>query len=77
MPFFKIGSADTTNLPLIKHACKYKKPLVISTGMTCQQDILKIYEEVSKINSHLVIMQCTSSYPTSANDVNLNVIKVR
>lgn len=75
VPFFKIGSADTTNLPLLKHASKYKKPLVISTGMTSSENVIKMYDEISQLNQCLAIMQCTSSYPTTPNEVNLNIIK--
>ena len=30
---FKIGSGEMNNFPLIKHVLKYKKPLIVSTGM--------------------------------------------
>lgn len=77
MPFFKIGSADCTNLPLLKHVSKYQKPLIISTGMTSFESVSKVYNEISHLNERLAIMQCTSSYPTAVEEVNLNVIKVR
>lgn len=77
VPFLKIGSADTTNLPLLRHVAKYQKPLVISTGMTSFDNVLKVYNEISQLNERFAIMQCTSSYPTCIKEVNLNVIKVR
>ncbi|XP_015923919.1 sialic acid synthase [Parasteatoda tepidariorum] len=75
VPFFKIGSADCTNLPLLRHASKYKKPLVISTGMAAKEDVCKVYSDVIKVNKSIAILQCTSCYPTPPSNVNLNVIK--
>ncbi|GBM62561.1 Sialic acid synthase [Araneus ventricosus] len=75
VPFFKIGSADTTNLPLLKHLCRYNKPLVISTGMTTEADVCKMYDEVSKESQQIALLQCTSCYPTPPHNVNLNVMK--
>lgn len=76
VPFFKIGSADTTNLPLLRHVSKYQKPLVISTGMTNKEDLCKMYKDISKINQSIVLLQCTSCYPTLPCNVNFNIIAV-
>ncbi|XP_035233669.1 sialic acid synthase-like [Stegodyphus dumicola] len=75
VPFFKIGSADCTNLPLLYHASKYQKPLVVSTGMTNQAAVCKMYNEVLEVNKYLAILQCTSCYPTPPSNIHLNVIK--
>ena len=40
--------------------------------MSDLDDIKKAYKKLK--NSNLVLMQCTSLYPTKDNDVNLNVI---
>lgn len=76
VPFFKVGSADTTNLSLLRHISKYQKPLVISTGMTNKEDLCKMYEEISKVNKSIALLQCTSCYPTLPGNVNLNIMEV-
>ena len=33
VPLFKIGSGECNNYPLIEHIAKFKKPIILSTGM--------------------------------------------
>ena len=33
VPAFKIGSGECNNYPLIDYICKFKKPIILSTGM--------------------------------------------
>lgn len=75
VPFFKMASADLTNFPLIIHTAKKNKPMILSTGMADMDIVKKAYELVTQYNSNIIIMQCTSSYPTPENQINLNVIK--
>ena len=75
VPFFKMASADLTNFPLLEHTAKKNRPIIISTGMSDFLTVQKAYNLVSKINNKVAILQCTSSYPTKLEDINLNVIK--
>ena len=71
---YKIGSGECNNLPLIKHVAKKGKPMILSTGMN---DIVSIRESVKIIQSYscpLVIMHCTSMYPTPYSKVRLGAI---
>ena len=72
--FFKMASADLTNLPLIKHTAKLGKPIILSTGMADLEMVITAYETVKKINEKVAIMQCTSTYPTDFIELNLNVL---
>ena len=36
---FKIGSGECNNIPLIKEIAKFKKPIILSTGMNDLQSI--------------------------------------
>ena len=74
VPFFKMASADITNFPLLEHAAKKNKPLIISTGMSDMNTVEKAVALISKINSQIGILQCTSTYPTSFDQIHLNVI---
>ena len=79
--FYKIGSGDLTAYPVIKEFCKRKKPIILSTGLSTLNEIKNTISYIQKINSfyknkkNIALLQCTSSYPTPDNEVNLNVIK--
>lgn len=80
MDIIKIGSGDLTAYDLINEICKYKKPLLLSTGLSNLDEIkntLKLIKSQNKFYknpNNISIMQCTSSYPTNTNEINLNVI---
>ena len=78
VPFFKIASADATNIPLIEKVCKTGKPILMSTG-ACNSEEIKLIENFIKKNypkTELALMHCVLSYPTKYKDANLNLIKV-
>ena len=64
-------SEDTKFLKFIKN--NYKGNLVVSTGMTKYNYLLKC-AKLFKNNKKLYLMHCVSSYPTSPMDSNLKVI---
>ncbi len=74
VPAFKIASRDIDNIPLIRRVASTHLPVILSTGMS---DISEIEQAVAVIQKHhtdIVIMQCTSQYPTENQDVNLRAI---
>ena len=75
VPFFKMASADLSNFPLLEHTAKTGKPIILSTGMADMDLVSNAVELVSKFNSNIAILQCTSTYPAQFNEINLNVIK--
>ena len=77
VPFFKIASADLTNLPLIKRICSKNKPIVLSTGASSMNEIQNSVKFINKIslNPRLVILHCILSYPTDYNQAHLEVIE--
>lgn len=74
--FFKIASADFTNLILIEHICKFKKPILISTGATNMKEVTKLdrFFKLKYPYIDLALMHCILSYPTKYEDANLNII---
>jgi sialic acid synthase SpsE len=74
MPFFKMASADLTNIPLLVHTAKKGKPMFLSTGMANLDQVKLAYETIKKYISDIVVFQCTSTYPSAFNEINLNVI---
>lgn len=75
VPAFKIGSGECNNYPLLDHVARMGKPIILSTGMN---DLKSIAESVRIIRSHdcpLMLMHCTSMYPTPYEKVRLGAIR--
>lgn len=75
VPLFKIGSGEATNIPLLRHIARKNKPMIISTGMTALDEVKESVDAVKEINSRIVLLHCTSTYPTAYRDVRLNVME--
>merc|ERR1719167_1232553 len=75
VPFIKIGSGDVNHLALHTKAANTGQPLVVSTGMSNMSWVRTVHENLRKRTDKLVLMQCTSSYPTPPADVNLKVLE--
>lgn len=75
VPFYKVASADLTNLPLLKHIAKKRKPVFLSTGMASLGDVKTAVELIQMYEKRIVLFQCTSSYPAPYEQLNLNVLK--
>lgn len=76
MPIIKVGSDDLNNLPLLSYYANKKKPMIISTGMATideVEDAVKTIE--AQGNQEIVILKCTSQYPTNPEECNLLQIK--
>ena len=80
LKFYKIGSGDLTAYPILTKLAKRSKPIILSTGLSTLKEIKKTIEFLRQQNkkykngNYLSLLQCTSSYPTDDNEVNLNVI---
>ncbi len=81
MNFFKIGSGDLTAYDQIYETCKYKKPILLSTGLStfnevkATLDFIKSTDKFYKNKKNIALLQCTSSYPTKNEEINLNAVK--
>ncbi len=76
MPAIKVGSDDLSNLALMEHYAKKKKPMIISTGMATIDEVHDAVETVKKAgNEKLIVLKCTSLYPTPPEKANLLQIK--
>ena len=75
MPAYKIASYEITDIPLIRQCASKKKPMIIATGVARESDIrLAIEACLSEGNRDIILLKCTSAYPTPYEDVNLNMI---
>ncbi len=73
----KIPSGEITNFFLLEEAASSNLDIIISTGMCNITDIesaLDILTRKGVKKDQITLLQCTTNYPASITDVNLNVI---
>lgn len=76
VPALKVGSTDTVNLPLLRLCGRSGLPVILSTGISTLSDVdTSVKELVMSGASEIVLMQCTSAYPSSVEELNLRVIE--
>jgi pseudaminic acid synthase len=75
VPAYKIASYEVNHLPLIAHAARTGKPLLISTGMASLGDIERALDTAAAAGSRdLLLMHCAVNYPPRFTDLNLRAI---
>ena len=73
---FKIASGQLTELPFIRYVAKKQKKIYLSTGMSTLSDIIQAVNEIRlQKNDNIVVLQCTTNYPSAVNDANLRCIE--
>lgn len=72
LPCFKIASACLTDDNLLKRHLQYKKPIILSTGMSTLRQIDHAVEILGTDN--LIILHCIATYPTEGKYLNLSVM---
>ncbi len=74
----KIASGEINHFPFLRQIASYNKPTIVSTGMANLREIelcLEVLIENGLDRENIVLMHCTTDYPTNFSDVNLNAIK--
>jgi N-acetylneuraminate synthase len=72
---FKVASADLINKPLIEAIAKTEKQIILSTGMATLGEIERTISLISDLgNTDIILLHCTTSYPTPYEQVNMNVL---
>ena len=72
MPYIKVASALLTNLPLLYKIKRTKIPVIISTGMSTEEEV---DGAVKLLGSQIAyILHCKSSYPVKPEDMNMLAI---
>ena len=75
VPAYKIASFENNHIPLIRKAAATGKPIIISTGMASLSDLENaVNAAISSGCTQLVLLKCTSSYPASPLNSNINTI---
>lgn len=74
VPCYKIASASLTDHALLRHTRSKGKPIILSTGMSCLDDIFHAVEVLGK--KDLIILHSCSTYPANYDELNLRVIPI-
>ena len=75
MTAYKVASADLTNHELLQALARTGKPLVVSTGMSDEDEIMQAILLLKNMGAPFVLLHCNSTYPAPFHDINLNYIE--
>lgn len=71
---YKVGSGEVTNLVLLERIAQTGKPVIISSGMSSFEELDHTIAFLKERNVEVIILQCTTAYPTTPEQYGLNVI---
>lgn len=75
LPFYKVASADITNIPLLRKIASKNKPVVLSVGAA---EVYEIQRALFELKSHgaadISLLHCVLNYPTPPQNANLAAI---
>jgi N,N'-diacetyllegionaminate synthase len=84
MARIKVPSGELTNRPFIEYLAGFDLPLIVSTGMATLEEVHEAVDWIaaarvargfaSPLADRLILLHCTSNYPTAAEDVNLRAM---
>ncbi len=73
-PAIKVASGDLTNLPFLAYVAKKQLPILLATGMSMLEEVREAVGIIRPINDKLVLLHCTTNYPTLLKEVNLRAM---
>lgn len=69
---YKIASFELVDIPLIEYTAAKGKPMIISCGMGCVEEIQDAVDACHRAgNNQIVLLKCCSEYPAKWNDMHL------
>ena len=74
LPFIKLPSAMLTNNELVEACAKSGKKLILSTGMSTEEEINIAVSLIRKHTENFAILHCNSTYPAPIDELNLSTI---
>lgn len=75
IPFIKLPSALLTYDELLIESCKTGKKVILSTGMSTEEEIDHAVKILKNNSKDFAILHCNSSYPAPLDELNLSYIK--
>jgi N-acetylneuraminate synthase/sialic acid synthase len=73
-PAIKMPSAVLTDLGLLEYVARRGRPMIVSTGMSSIEEVDAAVDRILRHTDQLILLQCTSAYPSEFADVNLRVM---
>lgn len=75
MPAYKVASFEINDIPLIRKIARIGKPVIMATGVAYLADIERAVAACKEEgNEQVILLKCTSAYPTPYEDMNIRVI---
>ena len=75
VPAFKIASGQLVELPFLASIARFNRPIILSTGLGSLAEVQAAVATVrSNGNPPLVLLQCTTNYPSQISDTNLRAM---
>ena len=75
---YKVGSGDITWIKIIKYMASKNKPMIIASGASTFDDVIRAVNAIISINPNICLMQCNTNYTGSLENmkhIKLNVLK--
>ncbi|ONM45789.1 acetylneuraminic acid synthetase [Halopseudomonas pachastrellae] len=74
LPAVKLASADLCNPYLIAKAATLGKPMILSTGMSYEHEVVAAIEQLRALQVPFALLHCNSAYPAPETDIQLSYI---
>jgi N-acetylneuraminate synthase len=74
VPAWKVGSGEVNSTELLNAIATGSEPILLSTGLSDFASIERQVEQITRKGIPVALFQCTTKYPTSLEEVGLNVI---
>ncbi|MEK4239915.1 pseudaminic acid synthase [Paenibacillus sp. FSL H7-0714] len=75
VPAYKIASFENTDIQLIRKVASTGKPIIISTGMASIAELDETVRAAREAGAeNIVLLKCTSTYPSSPDNTNIITI---
>jgi sialic acid synthase SpsE len=72
-PIYKIASLEISDVDLIRHVARKRKPMMISLGAASASEIDQALV-ASMLSPEVTLLACTAAYPAEPEDMNLGFI---
>lgn len=73
---YKVASGEITNFPLLEYIARKSKPIILSTGMSTQEEVGEALKAMNDMGEkRVVLLHCVTSYPARIEEINLRAIE--